>query len=94
MVTRGHSGDLRAELHALRPVDYRPIVRISGISQKMSNLDFQLRCAEERTDEIGTLAHSLNTLATGCPPPCKRSGRQMRLSRRTFTESGSWSMPA
>ena len=41
----------------------RPIVRISGISQKMSNLDFQLRCAEERTDEIGTLAHSLNTLA-------------------------------
>lgn len=41
----------------------RPIVRISSISQKMSNLDFHLRCAEDRTDEIGTLARSLNTLA-------------------------------
>ncbi len=40
----------------------RPIVRISGISQKCPT--WTSSCgAEERTDEIGTLAHSLNTLA-------------------------------
>lgn len=41
----------------------RPIVRISSISQKLSELDFSWRCGEQRTDEIGTLAHSLDTLA-------------------------------
>lgn len=41
----------------------QPIMRISGISQKMSALDFTWSCAENRTDEIGILAHSLNELA-------------------------------
>ncbi len=41
----------------------RPIMRISDISQKMSALDFTWSCAEDRTDEIGILAHSLNELA-------------------------------
>ena len=36
----------------------RPIVRLSGISQKLSELDFSWRCKEHRTDEIGTLAHN------------------------------------
>jgi len=41
----------------------RPIVRLSGISQKLSGLDFSWRCRELRTDEIGTLAHDLDELA-------------------------------
>ena len=41
----------------------RPIVRLSGISQKLSELDFSWRCGEQRTDEIGTLAHNLDELA-------------------------------
>lgn len=40
----------------------RPIVEISAISQKLSALDFGWRCRENRTDEIGTLAHNLNSL--------------------------------
>lgn len=41
----------------------RPIVRISGISRKMSAMDFSWRCKEKRSDEIGVLANSLNELA-------------------------------
>lgn len=41
----------------------RPIVRLSGISQKLSELDFSWRCGEKRSDEIGTLARSLDRLA-------------------------------
>ena len=41
----------------------RPIVRLSGIARKMSQLDFGWQCQEARTDEIGTLARSLNELA-------------------------------
>ena len=41
----------------------RPIVRLSGISQKLSELDFDWRCRERRTDEIGTLARNLDELA-------------------------------
>ncbi len=41
----------------------RPIVRMSQISEKLSGLDFNWRCQEQRTDEIGVLAHSLNGLA-------------------------------
>jgi two-component system sensor histidine kinase VanS len=41
----------------------RPIVRISGISQKLAQLDFSWRCSEKRRDEIGVLAENLNELA-------------------------------
>lgn len=41
----------------------RPIVRLSGISRKMSNLEFDWHCDEGRSDEIGVLAHSLNELS-------------------------------
>ena len=41
----------------------RPIVQLSGISRQMCDLDFGWRCKENRTDEIGTLARSLNELA-------------------------------
>lgn len=41
----------------------RPIVRLSAISQKMAELDFSWRCEERRTDEIGVLGRSLDTLS-------------------------------
>ncbi len=41
----------------------RPIVRLSAISQKMANLDFDWECGETRRDEIGTLGRSLNQMS-------------------------------
>ncbi len=41
----------------------RPVIQISGVSQKMSTLNFDWHCPETRTDELGTLARSLNELA-------------------------------
>lgn len=41
----------------------RPIVRLSGISQRLSELDFSWRCGEKRSDELGTLARNLDELA-------------------------------
>jgi two-component system sensor histidine kinase VanS len=41
----------------------RPVVRLSAISQRLSELDFSRRCREKRMDEIGTLARSLDQLA-------------------------------
>ncbi|WP_343208323.1 HAMP domain-containing sensor histidine kinase [Anaerolentibacter hominis] len=41
----------------------RPIVSLSGISQKMSKLEFGWHCDEQRKDEIGTLGRSLNEMS-------------------------------
>lgn len=41
----------------------RPVLRISGVSKRMAELDFSWRCKEGRTDELGTLAHSLNEMS-------------------------------
>ena len=41
----------------------RPIVRLSGIAKKMSELDFNWKCNEQRRDEIGTLGHSLDQMS-------------------------------
>ena len=41
----------------------RPIVRISGIAKRMSELDFNWKCNEQRRDEIGTLGRSLNSMS-------------------------------
>ncbi len=41
----------------------KSIVEISDISKKMSNLEFNWRCNEDRDDEIGVLAKSLNNLS-------------------------------
>lgn len=41
----------------------RPVLRISRASEKMAELDFSGRCAEDRTDELGILAHSLNAMS-------------------------------
>jgi len=41
----------------------RPIVRLSGISQRMAELDFSWKCGETRVDEIGVLGRNLNELS-------------------------------
>ncbi|WP_312939545.1 ATP-binding protein [Oscillibacter sp.] len=41
----------------------KPIVRLSGISQKMAALDFSWECQEKRRDEIGILGQNLNELS-------------------------------
>lgn len=41
----------------------RPIVRLSGISQRMAELDFDWKCGEKRLDEIGVLGRSLDELS-------------------------------
>ena len=41
----------------------RPVLRISNVSKRMSELDFSWRCEENRTDELGILACSLNEMS-------------------------------
>lgn len=41
----------------------KPILEISRASQRMANLDMTWDCKVERTDEIGVLANSLNTMS-------------------------------
>lgn len=41
----------------------KPILKISHISKRMSKLDMTWHCDMNRTDEIGDLANSLNTMA-------------------------------
>lgn len=41
----------------------RPVLRISSVSKRMAELDFSWKCEESRTDELGTLAHSLNEMS-------------------------------
>ena len=41
----------------------RPILEISRISKRMSNLDMTWECRVDRTDELGVLANSLNVMA-------------------------------
>lgn len=41
----------------------KPVIEISRVSEKMSDLDFSWDCTENRSDELGILAHSLNEMA-------------------------------
>ena len=41
----------------------KPVIEISRVSEKMSDLDFTWDCKERRSDELGVLAHSLNELS-------------------------------
>ena len=41
----------------------KPILEISRISKRMSNLDMTWECRVDRTDELGVLANSLNIMA-------------------------------
>ncbi|MEM1485620.1 ATP-binding protein [Oscillospiraceae bacterium PP1C4] len=41
----------------------KPIVRLSGISQKMAEQDFSWKCGEKRRDEIGILGQNLDEMS-------------------------------
>lgn len=41
----------------------RPVVRLSRVSRQMADLDFSVRCQENRPDEIGILSESLDDLS-------------------------------
>ena len=41
----------------------RPVLRLSAVSKNMSELNFNWKCEEDRTDELGVLAHSLNEMS-------------------------------
>ena len=41
----------------------RPVLRLSKVSKNMSELNFDWKCEENRTDELGILAHSLNEMS-------------------------------
>ncbi len=41
----------------------KPVLRISKVSKNMSELNFDWKCEECRTDELGVLAHSLNEMS-------------------------------
>jgi len=41
----------------------KPVLRISKVSKNMSELNFDWKCKENRTDELGVLAHSLNEMS-------------------------------
>lgn len=41
----------------------KPVLQLSSVSQKMSELNFDWKCDENRTDELGVLAHSLNEMS-------------------------------
>lgn len=40
-----------------------PILKLSKVSKRLSALDFQIRCPENRSDEIGVLGENLNQLS-------------------------------
>lgn len=41
----------------------RPVLQISQVSERMAQMDMTWHCETKRTDELGTLAESLNTLS-------------------------------
>lgn len=41
----------------------KPVLEISSVSKRMAQMDMTWHCETERSDELGTLANSLNTLA-------------------------------
>lgn len=41
----------------------KPVLRVSSMAEKMSQLSFDFHCEENRTDEIGVLQKSLNTMS-------------------------------
>ncbi len=59
----------------------RPMVRLSRISRKMAALRFDEKCRENRTDEVGVLARSLNELSenlSGALADLRRANDQLK----------------
>ena len=42
----------------------KPLIIINNVAKKMSNMDFSAQCNEDRNDEIGNLASTLNFLSS------------------------------
>ena len=74
----------------------RPIVRLSGIAGRMSELDFNWECPEQRRDEIGALGRSLNCMSRRLSHrPCQIWRRQTmpcaaRWSRSVSLTASAW----
>ncbi|MDE7327132.1 MAG: HAMP domain-containing histidine kinase [Lachnospiraceae bacterium] len=59
----------------------QPVLKLAGVSKRMAQLDMTWRCEEERTDELGVLGKSLNTLAfrlTGALSELEGSNEKLR----------------
>ena len=54
----------------------KPIVAISALSKKMSDMELDCQCDESRHDEIGILAHSLNEMAANLFSTLRRRRNQ------------------
>lgn len=66
----------------------RPIMRLSRVSQKMASLRFDERCPENRTDEVGVLAKSLNELTENLDAAMNEL-RESNQKLRTFFAAAS-----
>ena len=67
----------------------RPVLEISRVSKRMANLDMTWDCKVNRTDELGVLANSLNTMAKRLDIAMKELGsanEQLRKDMEHITE--------
>ena len=67
----------------------RPVLEISRVSKRMANLDMTWECRVHRTDEIGVLANSLNTMAKRLDIAMKElesANEQLRKDMEHITE--------
>lgn len=67
----------------------KPVLDISRISKRMSNLDMTWNCNINRTDELGVLANSLNTMAKRLDTAMKElesANEQLRKDMEHITE--------
>lgn len=67
----------------------RPVLEISRVSKRMANLDMSWECGVHRTDEIGVLANSLNTMAKRLDIAMKElesANEQLRKDMEHITE--------
>ena len=67
----------------------RPVLEISRVSKRMANLDMTWDCKVNRTDELGVLANSLNTMAKRLDIAMKElesANEQLRKDMEHITE--------
>ena len=67
----------------------RPVLEISRVSKRMANLDMTWDCKVNRTDELGVLANSLNTMAKRLDIAMKELGSANEQLRRDFFAAAS-----
>lgn len=67
----------------------RPVLKISRVSKRMAHLDMTWECNVNRTDELGVLANSLNTMAKRLDATMKElesANEQLRKDMKHITE--------